>query len=310
VQARILVGTIDGLWSLSPDGVVNREALDGRPVIALAGEGTRTWAIVDGQGIWTTGIDGRWEEAMTVDGWRATCLAATSSGLFIGTEQAHLLKFADGRLESIKAFDEVDGRETWYTPWGDPADVRSITVDPAGHLFVNVHVGGVVRSRDEGCTWSPMLDIEVDVHQVLADPGRPGLVLAAAAVGLGVSRDSGHSWGFATAGLHARYLRAVAVSGETMLVAVSTGPGGRRAALYRRPIDGDAPFERCQVGLPEWFGDNIDTGCLAAGDGTVVAGTTDGRVFISHDAGVTWTLAAKGLPAVHCVHVRQGGHTT
>ena len=309
MQARILVGTIDGLWSLSPDTSVNRETLAGRPLTALAGDGTRTWAIVEGQGIWTTGADGRWEETVVADGWPATCLAAAASGLFIGTEQAHLLKFADNHLESVKAFEEVEGRETWYTPWGDPADVRSITVDPAGTLFVNVHVGGVVRSRDEGRTWSPMLDIEVDVHQVLADPGRPGLVLAAAAVGLGVSRDGGQSWDFATAGLHARYLRAVAVSGGTMLVAVSTGPGGRRAALYRRPIDGDEPFERCRVGLPEWFGDNIDTGCLAAAGGTVVAGTNDGRVFISHDAGATWTLAAKGLPAVHCVHVRQGSHT-
>ncbi len=309
MQERILVGTVDGLWSLSPHGSIDPEALAGQSVIALAGQGPRTWAIVKGQAIWTTGANGRWEEAVVVGRWPTTCLAPTAGGLFIGTEQAHLLKFTDGRLEPVETFEEVQGRETWYTPWGDPADVRSITVDPAGSLFVNVHVGGVVRSRDEGRTWSPMLDIEVDVHQVLADPSRPGLVLAASAVGLGVSRDGGHSWDFASAGLHARYLRAVAVSGGSILVAASTGPGGQRAAVYRRPVDGDGPFERCRAGLPEWFGDNIDTGCLSAGKGTVVAGTTDGRVFTSRDAGVTWCLAAKGLPEVHCVLVEQGGHT-
>ncbi|MGH7334209.1 MAG: WD40/YVTN/BNR-like repeat-containing protein [Candidatus Rokuibacteriota bacterium] len=308
MQTRILIGTAEGLWSVGADGSVNPEALAGQPVIALAGTGTRTWAIVKGHSIWTTEGGDRWEEAVVIESWPATCLAPAASGLFIGTEQAHLLRFAGGRLEPVETFESVAGRETWYTPWGDPADVRSITVDPTGSFFVNVHVGGVVRSCDEGHTWSPTLDIEVDVHQVLAEVIRSGWVLTASAVGLGVSRDGGDSWDFVSAGLHARYLRAVAVSGETMLVAVSTGPGGRRSALYRRPLDGDAPFERCRVGLPEWFGDNIDTGCLGAGDHTVVAGTTDGRVFTSLDAGVTWGLAAKGLPEVHCVLVK-GSHT-
>jgi hypothetical protein len=308
MQTRILIGTDEGLWNISPDGSGGREALAGQPVMTLAGTGNRTWAIVKGYGIWTTEAGARWEEVAALERWPATCLASTPSGLFIGTEQAHLLKFADGRLEPVETFESVDGRESWYTPWGDPADVRSITVDPAGSLYVNVHVGGVVRSEDDGRTWSPTLDIEVDVHQVLAPPVRPRWVLAAAAVGVGVSRDGGHSWDFVSAGLHARYLRAVAVSGETMLVSVSTGPGGRRAALYRRPLDGEASFERCRVGLPEWFGDNIDTGCLGAEGSTVVAGTSDGRVFASLDAGLTWSLAAKGLPKVHCVLVSRGSY--
>lgn len=310
MRPQILLGTAEGVWGLSPDGSISPPALAGQAVTALTGKGTRTWAIVKGHDIWTTQHDGRWEEALVVEGWSATCLSPTASGLFIGTEGAHLLKFAGGRLEPVKSFESVEGRETWYTPWGDPADVRSISVDPSGVLFVNVHVGGVVRSGDDGHTWSPMLDIEVDVHQVRAHPVRPGFVLAAAAAGLGVSRDGGHSWDFVSSGLHARYLRAVAVSGETVLVAVSTGPGGRRAALYRRPVDGDAPFERCRGGLPEWFGDNVDTGCLDAESSTVVAGTTDGRVFTSLDGGVTWSLAAKGLPEVHCVLVRSGGQVS
>jgi hypothetical protein len=300
---RTLIGTDEGLWNISPDGSGGPAALAGLPVTALAGADNRTWAIVKGHEIWMTETGARWQEVAAVERWPATCLAPTPSGLFIGTEQAHLLRFADGRLEPVETFESVEGRETWYTPWGDPADVRSITADPRGTLFVNVHVGGVVRSGDAGRTWSPTLDIEVDVHQVLAHPGRAGVVLAAAAVGLGVSRDGGLSWDFVGAGLHARYLRAVAVANETVLVSASTGPGGRRAAVYRRPLDGDASFERCRVGLPEWFGDNIDTGCLGAKGTTVVAGTSDGRVFTSLDAGVTWSLTTKGLPEVHSVRV-------
>jgi hypothetical protein len=301
MKTRILVGTNAGLWDVVEGGPVAVEALAGRDVLALARHGARTWAVVDGRSIWTTADGGRWDPVVSVEEPAATCLAVAAERLLVGTEQAHLLSLIGGQLEPVRSFESVEGRDTWYTPWGDPADVRSIAVDCAGIIYVNVHVGGVVRSRDGGHTWTPTLDIEVDVHQVLAHPVSPGVALAAAAAGFGVSRDGGDSWDFTTAGLHAHYLRAVAVAGDTVLVTASTGPSGRRAALYRRPLDGNASFERCRAGLPQWFSDNIDTACLAASGAMVVFGTDDGQVFWSFDAGATWDLAAKGLPEVHCV---------
>lgn len=298
----ILVATDDGLWNISHGEATAVEALAGHSVIALAREGDRTWALVDGRSLWATDEGHPWKTIASVPGLPATCLATTPAGLLVGTEEAHLLTLADEGLRTVAGFESVEGRATWYTPWGDPADVRSIAADDAA-TYVNVHVGGVIRSGDRGRTWAPTLDIEVDVHQVLADPLRPGLVLAAAAVGFGVSRDGGASWDFVTAGLHAHYLRAVTVAGETVLVSASTGPGGRRATLYRRPLDGSAPFERPRGGLPQWFGDNIDTACLVAAGATVIFGTSDGRVFSSLDAGATWSLAAKGLPEIHAVQL-------
>ena len=49
-------------------------------------------------------------------------------------------------------------------------------------------------------------------------------------------------------------------------------------------------FERCTVGLPGWFDDNIDTYCLdSLNDGSFAAfGTSDGRLFGSEDTGSTW----------------------
>jgi photosystem II stability/assembly factor-like uncharacterized protein len=259
------------------------------------------WALVDGRTLWATDDGLALELRSSIDGPEATCLAPTPAGLLVGTEGAHLFRLAEGGLEPVESFEAVESRETWYTPWGDPADVRSIAANPAGAIYVNVHVGGVVRSRDSGRTWIATLDIETDVHQVFAHPERPGIVLVAAAIGLGVSRDGGDSWEFVTAGLHARYLRAVAVSGEAALVTASTGPRGKRAAIYRSPLDGDARFERCQRGLPRWFDDNIDTACLAAAGPVVAFGTEDGQVFRSLDGGTAWELVAKGLPAVRSV---------
>jgi hypothetical protein len=301
MKCRIRVGTAAGLWELNGDRVIPGDSLTGQSLTALARDGDHTWALVDGRTLWETS-GGAWEARATIDGPAATCLAPTPDGLLIGTEQAHLLRRTADVLAPLESFERVEGRDAWYTPWGDPADVRSISSAPDGRtLHVNVHVGGVARSRDGGRSWAPTLDIDVDVHQVLAHPTRGGVVLVAAAEGFGVSTDGGDSWKFITAGLHAHYLRAVAVAGDTVLVSAATGPGGRRSALYRKSLDGDASFERCLEGLPTWFGDNVDTACLAAAGPHVVFGTEDGRVFQSLDAGERWQLLAKGLPPVRCI---------
>jgi len=300
MASKVRVGTREGLWTLDNDQVFPAEALTGKSLTALALDGARVWALIDGRALWE-GVDSRWSERAAIDGPEATCLAPTPSGLLIGTEEAHLLRLDGDRPARVESFDAMDGREAWYTPWGDPADVRSISAARDGALHVNVHVGGVARSRDGGRTWTPTVDIEVDVHQILAHPRRPEVVLVAAAGGFGVSRDGGDSWRFITAGMHAHYLRAVAVSDDIVLVSASMGPGGRRAAIYRARLDGDAAFERCEDGVPVWFGDNVDTSCLAAAGALVVCGTEDGRVFRSLDGGAHWEIAAKGLPPVTCV---------
>jgi len=305
MEPRVLVGTEGGLRSFGPgDGPA--DALSGHTVTALAHDGPRTWAIVDGRTVYGTENGREWTAHARVGGDdEATCLAPTAGGLFVGTEGAHLHRLHAGRLSRLESFETVDGRKTWYTPWGDPADVRSIAAErgDAGAIYVNVHVGGVVRSHDAGASWTPTLDIDVDVHQVSSHPSRRRVVLVAAADGLGLSRDGGESWDFATSGLHGSYLRAVAEAGDTVLVTASTGPGGSRAAVYRRPLDGAVRFERCTQGLPGWFRGNIDTACLAAAGDVAVFGTADGRVFQSLDAGATWALIAKGLPAIHCLVV-------
>ena len=301
MDTRILIGTESGLWQLRGDALDPVDSFTARTVTALARAGSETWAIVDGRAVWRH-ADGHWKEAGSLGERPATCVAPTRDGLLIGTEQAHLLRVAGGTVEPVESFETVDGRAEWHTPWGDPADVRSIAVARDGTVHVNVHVGGVVRSRDAGRSWAPTVDIDVDVHQVIAHPTRADHVLVAAYDGFGISRDGGDSWQFITEGMHAHYARAVAVAGDTVLVSASTGPGGRRAALYRKPLDGDTAFERCSEGLP-WFNDNIDTACLAADGTLVVFGTDDGRVFRSLDSGAHWGLVTKGLPTITAVTI-------
>lgn len=297
----ILAGTDDGLHVLAP-GEPAAVELAGHEVNAVVRDAGAWWAIGDGREVWRSEREGGWaQQAAAPEELRLHCLAPTPSGLLAGTSEARLLRLVDGALVSIEPFDRAPGRETWYTPWGGPPDSRSIAVDPDGAIHVNVHVGGIVRSRDQGQTWQPCIDVDADVHQVIAVAGRPGLVLAASAEGQGHSEDGGDSWAFHTDGLRGTYCRAVAVANGTLLVSASEGHRGRRSAIYRRGLDEPGPFTRCETGLPGFFGSNIDSHCLVASGAEAAFGTEEGRVFVSEDAGETWEPLGSDLPPIRCL---------
>ena len=303
-MVALLAGTGDGLIELGTDGVAAAPSLEGHRIDAVAGDGTRWWALADGAELWSAGHDptGWQRRARAPADTRLTCLLPRADGVLVGTSGAHLLRLGDhDNLVPIDAFDHLDSRDDWYTPWGGPPDTRSLAAD-AGTVFAGVHVGGIVSSADEGRSWHQTgLDIHADIHQVLVAPGHQGLVLAACAEGLAGSDDRGASWSIDDAGLHATYARAVAVAGDYVVLSASTGPNGHQSALYRRPLLGHGPFERCRNGLPEWFDDNIDTGALVAAGDTVAAAGPDGRIWRSDDRAATWSLVTTAKGAVHAL---------
>lgn len=281
---NLLVGTAAGLHRVD-DG---HTELAGRQINALAGD----LALVEGRAVWR---NGEWV-GDPLEGPVATCVLPHDGGALVGTVEGHLVALPSGRR--LASFDDAPGRDGWYTPWGGPADVRSLAAGPDGTLYANVHVGGILRSTDGGGSWEPTLDIDLDVHQVVA--AADGTVLAACARGLAISPDRGDTWTVVDDGLAATYARAVAVASDTVLLSVSTGPDGHRAAVYRRSLHGTGPFRRSAIGLPGTFPGNVDTFCLAA-DGPIAAlGTFAGRVYLSDDAGASWATVAAG-PPVTCL---------
>lgn len=318
-MAVIAVGTERGLWGLDVAGggqPVSVPVSADRRVSALSEYGGVLWALFDGQELWSVpraggqafqrtgaGHEWTWSRVARLEGLRGACVAGTRAGVLVGTGEARLLRLEGGALEPLPGFDSADGRAAWYTPWGGPPETRSITGNDHA-IFVNVHVGGVLRSGDGGTSWEPTIDIHADVHRVLAHPLFPGRIYAACAGGLAVSDDDGDSWTIHAGGLHARYCRSVAVIGDRVLVSASQGPGGQRSALYRGAADGSG-LERCRTGLPDWFDRNIDSLCLdaSAAAGLAAFGTATGSVYASVDEGAGWELAAEGLPPVTCLAV-------
>ena len=145
---------------------------------------------------------------------------------------------------------------------GLPTHVRS----PLGPTALSSRTSTSEGSCARTTPWDVGAD---DRHRRRRPPGarrpeqRRDHVVAATALGLAESLDAGETWRFVIDGLHAEYARAVALDGEHLFMSASVGPRGGRAALYRRTGDA-AGFAKCTGGLPEWFGQNIDSHHLAA----------------------------------------------
>lgn len=295
-MTAIRVGTTTGLFRLDPWP----ELTHIEPIRAFSGD----YVLVEGFGV-QKGVAAT-DDYVEVPG--ATSLLWTGRELLAGTAGAHLVRVGlDGAgVERVESFDRAPGRDRWYTPFGAPPEVRSMAVDGEGTLYVNVHVGGILRSSDGGRSWTPTIDIDVDVHQVITVAGQPGRVLAATARGLADSDDYGRKWRIVDDGLLAPYARAVAATDDMVLLSASEGPSGKMAIVYRRPLSGSRRFGRCRGGLLEIFPTNVDTHCIAARGRTVVVGSPDGTIYTSSDSGLKWTKVVSGLPPVRCVLLEDG----
>lgn len=290
----LLVTTVTGVRDSSGGSVV-----DVPGGVTDLFRGSDAWWMTTGDGeLWSRPDGEEWTTVAKVGDHELHCIIEfepAAADVLVGASEATIFALGHGQLQIDESFASAPGREQWYTPWGGPPDVRSMSAGPDGRLYVNVHVGGVVR-RDEG-GWVDTMDIHADVHEVVAHPNRPGWVFAATARGLAVTRDHGGEWDFVTEGLHASYCRAVALTADAVFLSVSTGSRGGRAAVYRAGLD-ELVFERCATGLPEWFTDNVDTRCIATTDEAVFVGDPSGTLYRSDDGGSSWTTAADGFDRI------------
>ena len=299
----------DGLIAIT--GATSTQELKGQPVRSLASDGEGgALAVVDGRTLCQRSADGAWR-TIAVSEFELSCSVTASGKIYVGTDDAEILRLgANGNLERLPGFAEVPGRDTWYAGTalidgkvvGPPLGIRSMTATCNGAaLLANVHVGGIPRSTDGGATWHPTINIEEDVHEVRAHDTRPDVVIAAAATGLCISRDGGKTWSVERDGLHAPHCSAVAFAGDDVFVAASEDPFSAQGGVYRRPLDGPGPLLPVGGGLPRWFEGAVDTTCIATHASTVALADGGGNLYISADAGRTWSRLAERLSGVSSI---------
>jgi len=308
----ILVGTWDsGLFCVT-GSTVCQEIAD-QSVLSLVADGDGgVLAIVGGHSLRRRTSDGEWTEIATSD-VDLSCCVPIGGVFFVGTNDARVLRVdPDGTQQFLTGFDDVAGRDRWYAGsaivdgklMGPPLGIRSISATcDGGALLANVHVGGIPRSANCGLTWQPTIDIESDVHQVCAHPAQPEIVIAAAAVGLCISRDAGTTWTTEQQGLHANHCSGVAFGRSDIFVSASTDPFAAQGAVYRRPIDGTAPLQPVGGGLPTWLDGRVDTNCIATRDAMVAVIDGSGQLYVSPDDGASWSSPCGGLPFSSGLHI-------
>lgn len=282
----LLVGTTHGLRDLDSD----KTFVDDIAVTALAPGGADDWyVLLDRRLVALVDKDkGDIVPAGELPERDGQSLAVLPNGtVVVGRTGARLTTFGPrGEMQDVPAFLAVPGRDRWENPANPTPDTRTMAVG-LGRWWVNVHVGGVWWSEDGGGTWQNAVEAAADVHEIRT--GTDGRVAVAAAVGFGWSEDQGAWWSWTTDGLHAPYLRAVALDGDTAFVSASDGPFTRRAAVYRSRLG--STFVRCEDGLPPSFDGNVDSGHLDATGGRVALGFED-HVYVSEDQGQTWRVVA------------------
>jgi hypothetical protein len=308
----ILVATwVRGLFSVTGKMVHQEPANQSVRSLVADGRGG-VLAIVGQHSLSRRSSDGEWT-VIAKSEFELSCCVPIGDVVFVGTDDARILRVdPDGAQQRLTGFDAVAGRDKWYAGsmivdgkrMGPPLGIRSMaaTCDDAV-LLANVHVGGIPRSTDGGLTWQPTIDIDADVHQVCAHPTRPELVIAAAAVGLCISRDAGATWTIQQEGLHAHHCSAVAFGRNDIFVSAATDPFAAQGAVYRRPIDSNSPLQPLGGGMPKWIDGKADTNCIATRDSMVAVIDWSGHLYVSHDDGASWSCLSDGLAGPSGLHI-------
>lgn len=305
-KPTILVATWrDGLFAVTGDE--RTQEMENQPVRGLAPDGRGgALAIVGRHSLRRRAPSGEWTTVAKSEFDLSGCMAVRDA-IYVGTDDARMLRLSDcgGVLNSIDAFDSVPGRDAWFAGSaivngqrvGPPLGIRSVAANSNGSiLFANVHVGGIPRSMDGGRSWQPTLDINSDVHEVRAHQANPDIVVAAAAVGLCISRDAGATWTISRDGLHASYCSAVALSGDDILVSASTDHFAAQGKIYRRPVKLDGSLLAVEGGMPAWTEGIVDTGCIAANGSSIAVADRAGNLYGSDDFGLAWSCRSTRLP--------------
>lgn len=309
----VLMGTWDDGLFVIADGHCNQE-LPGQLVRSVTADSAGgALAIVDSHTLRQRDTTGTWRTIAQSE-LSLSSVVNVLSDVYLGTDDAQILRLRSNEdLQPLPAFAHVPGRETWYAGTavidgkvvGPPLGIRSMTATCNGDaLLANVHVGGIPRSTDGGAMWHPTIAVNEDIHEVRAHDTRPDIVIAAAATGLCISRDGGLNWTIEREGLHATHCLAVAFAGSDILISASEDPFSAHGAVYRRPLDGSGPLLPLGGGLPRWFDGTVDTNCIATLAPAVALADKGGNVYLSSDAGQTWSRIAQGLPAASSLLLR------
>lgn len=295
-------------------------------------DGGASWQDVAAPAFPPKPTEGPWKDDPTP--WTVDMVWALEAGggrLWAGALPAGLF-VSDDRGESWQLVESLwlqPGRSAWFGGGYDHAGIHSILVDPrdAAHVTLAISCAGVWQTRDGGASWantSEGMDAGEympperrhdgsvqDVHRLSACAAQPDVVWAQHHGGLYRSTDGGMHWqplpkpapsafGFAVAAHPTDPQRAWFVPAHSDQQRMPVD--GRMVVNETR--DGGASFRSHGEGLPARDAYHLvyRHGLACAEDGrTLAMGSTTGGLWVSEDAGESWTCLSRDLPPIAVV---------
>jgi photosystem II stability/assembly factor-like uncharacterized protein len=169
------------------------------------------------------------------------------------------------------------------------APVLALAFDPVNPQVLYVGTGdpaGLYRSEDGGQTWHPANDglQGRPVHALLADPGRPGHLLAGTSNGLFATVASGRSWQPIPDLPWPLVVYALARDQDGTLYLAGDRP---------QPYRSDDGGQTWRPLAPLAGGSTILSLAVSTDGGLLLVGTDEAGLFLSRDRGQTWQVAAE-----------------
>ena len=306
-------------------------------LIQRSDDGGATWQAVGnefsyatepGTHLWYDGTPRPWEFKRV---WHLEPSPADPDVAYAGVEDAALFKTSDGgatwtELTGLRTHDSGPG----WQPGAGGMCLHTIILDPKdpNRIYIAISAAGAFRTDDGGKTWKPInkglyskyipnptAEIGHCVHHVAMNPKRPGVLFMQKHWDVMRSNDAGDQWTKISGNLPTDFGFVIDVHShepETIYVIPIKSDGEHyvhegKLRVFRsktggnewEPLTKGLPQENCYVNVlrDAMAVDTMDKCGL-------YFGTTGGQVYISPDAGDSWSPIVRDLPAVLSVEVQ------
>ncbi|MGA8575875.1 MAG: hypothetical protein WB609_09395 [Candidatus Cybelea sp.] len=306
-------------------------------IVQRSDDGGRTWTPVGnrfgyegtpGTHLWYDGTPHPWEFARV---WHFEPSPNDPDLVYAGVEDAALFRSTDGgqNWEELSALRTHPSAGSWQ-PGAGGMCLHTIILDPKdpNRIVTAISAAGAFRSDDAGASWRPInrglksnsipqQEAEVGhcVHRIAMHPSNPDVLFMQKHWDVMRSDDAGDSWREVSGNLPTDFGFPIDVHAhepETIYVVPI------KSDSEHFPIDGQLRVYRSRTGGNEWEAltnglpqqncyVNVlrDAMAVDALDSCgVYFGTTGGQVYVSPDAGDTWSAIVHDLPAVLSVEVQ------